>query len=332
MILILNSDTYDYLTSTIVEGLVLNGYDVYGLNSSNYCTGLGHKKFIEKSHQSEFIIVSSSAYKCWYILNEIDNDNFIFLDGEDYAQIKLPKHVEFKAVFKREYYTRLRYFYPDNTYPLQFGAELRYIKHSPKEYIYDVSFIANLDTNQLRGDVDEVLKNLKNEKIFSGTTNERAYSSTATNYINTPEYRKLIHSSKISINVPGGGEDCARYWEILSFNTLLFSYKLSLNIPFSLREEIDFITFKTKRELIKKINYFLNNPGLINKIAESGHRRLLKYHSTHFRARYFMKITTSTLKKSSTVKYTEFIFLNFLANPFFIRILRKFQRIIFKYF
>ncbi len=332
MILIINSDKYDYLTSTLIEGLIINGQNVFTLNYNNYCKHIGYDEFLKMSEAASLIVISSSSINYWHILQYIKNDNIIYMDGEDYAQIKLPKNLSFKAVFKREYYSFFKLLYPINTYPFQIGAETRYINNDLKEEIFDVSFVANLTTNQLRSEVDIVLKNLRNDKIFSGNTNERAYSSSATNYISTPEYRKLINSSKISINVPGGGEDCARYWEILSSKTLLFSYKLSLMIPFGLREDLDFITFKTKRELIKKIKYYLLNPALISILAESGHRRLLKYHSTQFRARYFMKIATSTLRHSRKLKYTNFLIFNYLSHPLIIRIIRKFQRIIFKYF
>lgn len=59
--------------------------------------------------------------------------------------------------------------------------------------------------------------------IVSGTTSERACSHAHGIPIDTPRYRNLLHRSRISINIPGAGYDCARNWEILAARAMLMS-------------------------------------------------------------------------------------------------------------
>ena len=75
-------------------------------------------------------------------------------------------------------------------------------------------------------------------------------------------YAELMRHSKISINFPGGPEgndQCkGRVWEILASKSLLLERK---NNPIKnyLKPNVHYVEFENEEDLIKKINYYLDN-------------------------------------------------------------------------
>ena len=75
-------------------------------------------------------------------------------------------------------------------------------------------------------------------------------------------YAELMRHSKISINFPGGPEgndQCkGRVWEILASKSLLLERK---NAPIKnyLKPNVHYVEFEDENDLIKKINYYLDN-------------------------------------------------------------------------
>lgn len=76
------------------------------------------------------------------------------------------------------------------------------------------------------------------------------------------KYAALMRNSKISLNFPQGPEgndQCkGRVWEILASKSLLMERK-NKPIESYLKEGIHYVEFEDEEDLIKKINYFLDN-------------------------------------------------------------------------
>jgi hypothetical protein len=192
------------------------------------------------------------------MLNSINNRKIVFVDGEDHQGINLPSKITPRSIFKRE--LPKRSILKLAIHPLPFSAEKRYFSNAEFSKKYLVSFVANLNTNPVRLIIHNELIKRKSKEIFSGNTGETAYNASTSNYLTTPTYNQILNSSLISINAPGGGQDCARFWEILASGAMLLTYRLDLTIPNSFVEDYDYVTFRTMEELNKKIDFYLANP------------------------------------------------------------------------
>jgi spore maturation protein CgeB len=74
----------------------------------------------------------------------------------------------------------------------------------------------------------------------------------------------------------------ARMFEVPAAKTLLLTeYTDGIEEFFEIDKEI--VCFSNPEELLEKIQHLLQNPGLINAIADNGYQRFLKEHESHVR-------------------------------------------------
>ena len=65
---------------------------------------------------------------------------------------------------------------------------------------------------------------------------------------------------------------------------LITEYHKGLEQFYEIDKEV--ITFETKYELDKKINFLLKNPNFVRKVAAGGHKRYLREHDSSVRLRH----------------------------------------------
>jgi hypothetical protein len=298
-IVYLNTPIYDYLTATLIEGLNELGQEVICSEASNYGRSVPEPELLRQAEEADLIVVGSNAGVRHHLLQGVANPRKVFVDGMDSAAFDVPTAIRFKAVFKRELNRQIRGAPGDGIHPLPFAAEKRYFVAPPNKDIL-VSFIANMNTNPLRHSVHLRLQNLQNPAIVSGSTNERAYNpgSARQTPVDTPLYRQLLSRSLISVNVPGMGYDCARYWEILAAGAMLFTYEPDILIPDGFTDGVDCATFASLDEFDSKLKFYTAEPQRALKVAASGYQRLLKHHTTARRAAYFLEKATAAGQRS----------------------------------
>lgn len=92
---------------------------------------------------------------------------------------------------------------------------------------------------------------------------------------------KIYLSSKIVLNIhdPEAREGLnTRTFDILACGASeVVDYKKNLEIHFKIGEEI--VTFKDNQELLKFVNYYCKNEGLLKDISDKGRRRVLNEHT-----------------------------------------------------
>lgn len=296
------SPKYDFLTATLVEGLLTLGHTIIASEHSNYATKSSSRSLKKHANNADLIIAFSNKKVRLSLLHGIENPNKVFVDGSDSQQFSIPKDILFKAIFKRE----LNKFYINDfgepIFPLPFAAEKRYFSGPKSLRDVNLSFIATLATNTLRYSVNQRLIK-KNKNFYVGNTSERSYAPRKIIGLpfETPIYRDILLRSKISINVMGAGYDCARYWEILAAGALLLSQELEIQIPNEFTDGANCFTFSSLAEMDEKIDMLLDNPQLVAEVADAGFKHLTEYHLTHHRAQYFL----DTYKEIQGEKFCE---------------------------
>lgn len=301
------SPYYDYLTATLMEGLQELGHEIVSSESSNYTTKTSDKQLRRCAENADLIIVGSNRKVRHWLVEGVENINKIFVDGDDSQEFKVPSHILFKAVFKRELNRFWVNIHDEPVYPLPFAAEKRYFRGElAKIRDISVSFSANLDANVMRHSVRYRLKKIGSAAIFCGNTGERAYLSAKSvgMPIDTPKYRDVLFRSQIGVSVAGAGYDCARYWEILAAGALLMTQELDIVIPNQFEDGVNCVVFKSLDEFEAKLEELMSDPVKVRRISESGYAHLLRYHTSVARASYFLDLACRDTHKSCQSFYS----------------------------
>lgn len=282
---------YDFLIATLIEGLIDLGHNIVTSENSNYGHFLKRREFVNFSNKADLLVISSGSYCDYSILKYIKNDRVVFVDGSDFPSLDNLLEYSINLVFKRE----LLYQSSRFIYPLPFAAEKRYFNDF-NNIRNIVSFIST-HNNYYRRSIYNFIKNTRADikNIFMGGTGERSYNGISGLPSPTPKYYTLLNRSIASINFPGKGWDCARYWEIIANKSCLITPKIEIIIPNQFVDGIHYLSFSTLSELNEKIQYCLENPDSAMEMANRAYDHLLKYHTTKERAKYFLDVIDSRL-------------------------------------
>lgn len=289
-IVYINTPIYDYLTATVIEGLTGLGHDVVCSEASNYGCAAPEAELLRRAEDADLIVVGSNAAVRLHVLEGVANPKRVFVDGTDGARVEAPAGIRFKAIFKRELCKVDRETAADGVYPLPFAAERRYFVPAQSKDIL-ASFVASMHSNPMRNSVHVRMRNKANPLIVSGSTNERSYipGEPKPLPIETPGYRSLLARSLISVNVPGWGYDCARYWEIPAAGAMLLTYQPDIAIPEDFQDGVDCATFRSLEEFESKLDFYTGRPDVAARIAGRGVERVMRCHTTARRAAYFLE-------------------------------------------
>ncbi len=298
-ILYINSIQYDYTTATLIEGLTELGHEIRSSAASNYGKAIPEGEFVAFAESADLIVVGSNRGAAYHLLENVGNQRIVAVDGNDQASIwEVPGFIRVKAIFKRELCRAEKDTEANRIYPFPFAAEKRYFV-APVAKDVLVSFVATMHTNPLRHSVHVRLGNRKHQAILSGWTNERSYSiaEPQANAIETPGYRQFLARSRISVNVPGAGYDCARYWEILAARAMLLTWTPDIMIPDEFTDGLNCVTFSSLDEFDQKLDHYLAHPERVAEIAEAGYQHLLAFHTTARRASYFLDMALPAVSR-----------------------------------
>jgi glycosyl transferase family 1 len=295
-IVYVNARIYDFSTATLIEGLQGLGHTVLCSETSNYGTGAAPEVLLAQAPSADLIVLGSNLGVNLDLFARLRNDCKVYVDGGDQQSVALPQNVEVKAIFKREL-NRAAQLEPDAPiFALPFAAEDRYFAGTMPRKDIALSFLANMNTNPLRHSVHQRIGRLRHPApILSGSTGESSYNGANGNPLSTPRYRDILLRSRIAINVPGAGYDCARYWEILAAGAMLMSWEPDIVIPEAFTDGVDCATFCSVGEFEDKARYYLERPDLVEAIARRGSERLRAHHTTRARAQYFLRTAAAAI-------------------------------------
>lgn len=298
---------HDYLVTTILQGLLELGHIIKVTdpgNSINEYSSDG--EFIEFAKSADCILSFFGKVRCnspprYYLLDKINRwDITSYIDGSEWTytgypsanQVSLAKNdPKFRKGFpwinqnfkdKCAFYFK-RECYPDDELsgiiPLPF-ASINSSRYNQAQYVekkYDVFCGFGQINDGLRSDVESFLRSWKTSfsiKIQKG--------------VQYTDYIKTLAQSKIAIDAWGGGDCCARFWEIAINNTCLAYQKYNIVIPHPYTDLENCIMYSTVDELRDKLSMILNDDKKLNDITSNCYNHTLQYHTAVKRAEFML--------------------------------------------
>jgi spore maturation protein CgeB len=241
---------------------------VWGLNYPNY-----NQTFDQISKDYDVILLIENYNNGW--LPNISNFKGLklfwsidshMIPGEHLATCNTNKiNIVLNAIEShKKYFNKFKTYYLPNAYP---DDLIDYKPGINKKY--DVGFCGNIIN---RGDWIDTVPNIHKDVMVIGD-----------------DMVNIVNSYKIHFNRNLADDLNYRTFETLGCKTFLLTNKTeNLNKLFKIGEHLDIYT--TKQDLLEKVNFYLKNEEIRNKIAESGYRYVREHHTFVNRAQEIMKI------------------------------------------
>ncbi|MBD3842691.1 MAG: glycosyltransferase family 1 protein [Campylobacterales bacterium] len=247
------------------------------------------------------IVASCHPYtvnKYYEIMDKIgDNIPRVFIDGGDWSDLagdldriggrdiyeKIIAKKPFDLIFKREYI--LDEVYPENVFSLPMCFNYDLMPQLPTIYKYDVAFWA-VESAKIRTQALELLEDKFDCKENGTVRNQvmKKYKRKGAFYL------QEIASSKIGLNLRGGGWDTLRFWELTGMGCFVISQRLNIQIdhPFTDGEEIVYCKDDLS-DLVELCEYYLEHEEERERIAKNARVKVEKHHTDVARARYVVE-------------------------------------------
>jgi len=291
---------YDYIAEGLVKGLTDLGVEYRADQLSNGVNSVTeNSELINLMNSGALVVVCTGLGLNTSLIDSIPSlERVILVDGTDYSDFESLKSLQIdlslvKGIFKREFLAswlknppldRLYPFPMCSTAPLPCAT-------APKRYL--MSFLGNTRTNPLRGVYMDWLrvKFELGENVRLGSTGECSYDSMRPRQhrIETPHYDEILACSLSSLNLPGAGFDCKRYWEIPGGQALILAHHSPLYVPndFSLgKEKLEFGDAMELEAIFRKLK---GSPQYALDIINSASEKLEQYHTARMRVSYFLE-------------------------------------------
>lgn len=190
----------------------------------------------------------------------------------------------FDFIFKREYLENDTY--EPNVAPLPISFNYDRLPLLPNDYKYDVSFWA-VESDPLRTKALDMLENMYDCKE-NGTTRNQKFSK----YKRKGSfYLQELASTKISINIRGGGWDTMRYWETPAVGAFMLSQRPQIVIPNNFEHEKEVVFFKDDLSDLKELcDYYLKNEAKREQIAKAGLAKMKAFHTDEKRVDFIFDV------------------------------------------
>lgn len=109
-------------------------------------------------------------------------------------------------------------------------------------------------------------------------------------------YQARLRDSRIGLNCFGMGFDTVRYWELPAQGCMLLSDALPIRIPHNFEDGVSAVFFGDLGELVEKLDYYLQHPDEVARIAEAGRLHFQRYHTNQARAAQLLGRVQSVLR------------------------------------
>lgn len=113
-------------------------------------------------------------------------------------------------------------------------------------------------------------------------------------------FSKAINSCKIFVTTGGKYHNAQpKIFEALASKTLVMSDRVLGEEFIGLKNNVNYVLIN-EDNVIEKINYYLENPKILNEISENGYKLALRYHSCYARANDFYDIINEKLSNRTS--------------------------------
>ena len=311
-ILYLNSPLYDFLTATVIEGLLQlrheRGVELVVASHSNYAPRSivwSPERILGDLASFDWIFLGTNEGVNLKLFEKLDRpERSVCVDGSDESAYTHSPD-DFRVYFKRELPIAMTP--PENVLPCPFAVEHRWWTEG--EPIRDIFFSAVFDpTTGQRGELLEELKTLEGEGIELGGI--RASVWTSLNGVlrgqcsfrtwltrrfavgHNRAYHARLESSQLSLSMPGEGWDTGRFWEILGSGAGLVSPPPTIRMPHPFSESEHFIGFEDFKSLRAALEGARMDPSATVAMRRRARQHVLAHHTTKERARYVLDALT----------------------------------------
>jgi len=310
----------DYLAETIIEGLYKNNIDVY---SSDLGNGIkeedvySDEEIIEHSKNADYIfviwgkIVRENRYGVhpeypgpkYHLLDRINKiDKTVFIDGSEWTytgytekgQLAATRAGDFsrrrgnpwinESMFEKSKWYFKRECYDEDIdrglIPLLFGSVDRNFFNGSVEKKYDIFCSYGHLNDGLRAETFNVCRKLKDE----------GYSVVLDRGLSYEVFKEKLASSWIGIDAWGGGDCCARLWEILANKTMAMTQTYNIKFPNDFTDGKNIVKYENIDEFETKIRSYLKYKEEIKRISDNGYQYLLDFHTSEKRVKYILDI------------------------------------------
>ena len=304
----------DYLAETVIEGLYKSDIEVKFYQPGNGAKPtdvIALSDFYKYADSADYIFAIWGKKKGTHpgidynVVKRINRpDRTVFIDGREWTYSGQPEQgqvVEAKWNPKRrrgsewvnmdmlnycKWYFK-RECYPEDVnlgiIPLLFGAVDRYYNVSEQEKSIDVFCAYGQINDGLRAETESVCKRLKGEGYNIVVGGEYDYDT----------YKDILAQSYIAVDAWGGGDCCARLWEILANKTCAFTQKYNILFPYKFTDSKNYVEYETIQEFETKIRYYLNNREACYTVGQEGYKHLKAHHTAEQRVQYIISILNS---------------------------------------
>lgn len=315
--LLVQCSEYDYTVASLIEGLhelkkIDKDIEFKCVDKSNYANYYNDYTIKEENigeylEGCDFIVTTSNRWVRYDIVqNFFNKKKIIFVDGADTDNFQLDPNV-FTLYFKREVLKSKIDKELKNIVPFPFAAEKRYFsKNIDKDNICD-SFEKIWDNKTkdlcclLSADANRSHRFLIKEavnSVYSGKDyyiGESVSGGTSTGIdsvvgkLHNDQYYNVLRDTKISVDAWGAGKWTGRLFESMANCCLLFHQPLDdLCYQYEFIVDKDIIFYYNIDDLLVKIDYYINNQKEAKDIAYNGFKKLLNYHTSLSRAKFFV--------------------------------------------
>jgi len=293
----------DYLTETIVEGFKKLNTKIFASDTGNgILESYNDEIIIEESKNADYIIaffgkIRDNKPPKHYLLDKIDRwDRTAFIDGSEWTCSGYPNQNQlYQAQILKDESSRRGEPWLDTRF---FNKAAWYFKRECYKEDIDMGvhpllfgFVDRMRCEELgqKKDIDifcgfgQDKDGLRKEAKDACFSLQKDFNVVISSKLSYEEYKKTLSRSLMSIDAWGGGDCCARIWEIMGNGVCCFYQKYNISFPDMPEEDKHAVSYRTKEELRDKLNYFLYKKDEALKIGEEGKKFIENFHSSKAR-------------------------------------------------
>ena len=249
------------------KALIKMKFEVIYLTKNFDCSSLKPKDFffyIDPANDFPFYLEKIKFTTISYFIDvhlELEQ-RLIFSNFFDYIFIAQKKYVNIFKNYRRKYSISKSV----NWLPLACDPEIHFKKNLTRDL--EVSFVGQINklTSKFR-------YNLINKVL------PKYYTNDYTKFYEKNQMGKIYSRSKIILNKSINYDLNMRFFEGLCSGGLLVTDKISNGVNQLFKDKTHYVTYRTIKEAINKINYYLNNKKKRETIAKKGQKHVIKFHT-----------------------------------------------------
>jgi len=300
----------DYLAETIIEGIYKNNFELKCTCPGNGALEkdvLSLEDFYEYAKSADYIFAIWGKKRGnfpgidYNVVKAVNRpDKTVFIDGSEWTYTGQPERGQVSEAkynplrrrgtewvnidmlnycnwyFKRECYQEDAEL---GIIPLLFGAVERHYNETTQQKAIDL-FCAYGQTNDgLRLETEQLCNQLKSEGFNIVTGGGYDYNT----------YKNILAQSYIAVDAWGGGDCCARLWEIFANKTCALTQKYNILFPDKFINGKTYVEYSSIEEFESRVRYLLANKDECVTIGNEGFKHLQKYHTAKQRVKYIIE-------------------------------------------